>query len=165
VNLGDSSLSGPEDVEPDLGLSTSNSSELSVHSAAYQPRLDMTVDEMDRMQISQSEISLRAREIPKADQSEISVRAKEIPLIDQPAAAAVDGGTCGLKSDDSDDQFGQDSPQKDFVEKNGNSNFLGTAIKIPEEVTCEPAFVDGGTCGLKSDDSDDQLGKESPKEI
>ena len=69
MNLGDSISYGPEDVEPDLGLSTSNSSELSVHSAAYQPGLDMAVDETDRMQISQSEISLRAREIPKADQS------------------------------------------------------------------------------------------------
>ena len=103
VNLGDSSSSGPEDVEPDLGLSTSNSSNLSVHSAVYQPGIDMVVDEMDRMQISQSEISLQAREIPKVDQSEISMWAREIPLIDQPTAAAVDGGTCGLKSDDSDD--------------------------------------------------------------
>ena len=76
---------------------------------------------------------------PKVDQSEISLRARGIPLIDQSAAAAVDGGTCGLKSDDSDDQLGQDSRKKDFNEKNENSNFLGTAVEIPGEVTCEPA--------------------------
>ena len=163
VDLGDSSSSGPEDVVPDLSLSTSNSSELGAHSAAYQPGFDMAVDEMDRMRISQSEIPLRAREIPKADQSEISLRAREIPLIDQPAASAVDCGTCGLESDDSDDQLGQDSPKKDFNEKNENSDFLGAPVKIPENVTCEPVFVDGGTCGLKSDDSGDQFGQDSPK--
>jgi hypothetical protein len=118
---------------------------------------------MDQMQISQSEMSLRAREIPEVDQSEISLRAREIPQIDQPTAAAVDCGTCRLESDDSDDQLGQSSPKKDFNEKNKNSNFLGTAVKIPEEVTCEPAFVNGGTCGLRSDDSDDQLSQDSPK--
>ena len=127
------------DHELELDLSASNGSELSVHSAAYQPVLDVAVDEMDRMQISQSEISLRAREIPEVDQSEISPRAREIPPIDQLTGAAVDGGTCGLKSDDSDDQLSQDTPEKDFVEKNENSNFLGIEVKVPEEVTCEPA--------------------------
>ena len=72
---------------------------------------------MDRMQISQSEIPLRAREIPKVDQSEISPRAREIPQIDQLTAAAVDGGTCGLRSDDSDDQLIQDAPKKGILSK------------------------------------------------
>ena len=52
VNLGDSSSSGPEDVELELGLSMSNDSELSVHSAAYQPEIDVAVVKMGRVQIS-----------------------------------------------------------------------------------------------------------------
>ena len=57
LNLGDSGSSRPGDVEPDLGLSTSNISELSVHSAAYQPWLDIAVGEIDQIQICQPEIS------------------------------------------------------------------------------------------------------------
>ena len=101
---------------------------------------DVVANEMDQMQISQSEISLRAREIPEVDQSEISLRAREVPLFDQPTTAAVEGGMHEPKFDDSDDQHNQDSSKKNFVEKNEkneNSNFLG-----PEVVTCEP------TCGV-----------------
>ena len=54
-------------------------------------------------------------------------------------AAATDGETREHRFGDSDDQHGQDSPKKDFIEKNENSNFLETTINVPEEVTCEPA--------------------------
>ena len=139
VDLGDSSLSETEDFELALGLSASVDSELNKHPADCKLELDMVANEMSQMQISQSEISLRARELPEVDQSEISLRAREIPLIDQQMAAATDGETREPRFGDSDDQHGQDSPKKDFIEKNENSNFLETTINVPEEVTCEPA--------------------------
>ena len=68
VDLGDSSLSKAEDFELALGLSASIDSELNKHPADYQLELDVVANEMDQMQISQSGISLRAREIPEVDQ-------------------------------------------------------------------------------------------------
>ena len=62
VDLGDSSLSEAEAFELTSGLSASIDSEPNEHTADDQLELDVVANEMDQMQISQSEISLRARE-------------------------------------------------------------------------------------------------------
>ena len=112
MDLGDSNLSEAEDFELALGLSARMDNEPNKHTAVYPLELDMVANEVDQMRISQSEISLRARQIPEVDQSEISLRAREFPLFDQPTTAAIDDGAREPKFDDSDDQHGQDSPKR-----------------------------------------------------